>query len=49
MFDQLSRAILFSKNDLRGDYHQIRIYLGDGWKTAFKTRDNHNKLQQRKV
>ena len=48
MLDQLSRVVMFSKIDMRGDYHQILIRLGDGWKTTFKTRDDHSKLQQRK-
>ena len=43
-----SGTIVFSKIDLRGDFHQIKIRLGDGWKTIFRTRDDHRKLQQRK-
>ena len=46
MLDQLSGAVVFSKIDLRGGYHQIRICLSDGWKIKFKTRDDHSKLQQ---
>ena len=48
MLDELSGAIVFSKIDLRGGYHHIKIRLREGWKTAFKTRDDHSKIQQRK-
>jgi hypothetical protein len=38
LFDQLARSNVFSKTDLRSDYHQIKIQPCDIPKTTFSTR-----------
>lgn len=37
LMDCLGGARYFSKIDLKGGYHQIKIREGDEWKTALKT------------
>ena len=41
LLDQLGRARIFTKIDLRGAYNLVRIKEGDEWKTAFRTRYGH--------
>ena len=41
--DQLGKAKIFTKLDLRGAYNLIRIKEGEEWKIAFRTRYEHYK------
>ena len=38
LMDQLQKARLFTRLDLRSGYHQVRVKEKDVWKSAFKTR-----------
>ena len=38
LIESLSKALIFTKIDLRWEYNNVRIREGDEWKTAFITR-----------
>ncbi|KAJ1128271.1 hypothetical protein NDU88_006650 [Pleurodeles waltl] len=38
LLEQVKRAKIYTKLDLRGAYHLVRMREGDEWKTAFKTK-----------
>ena len=44
LFDQLQGASVFSKIDLRSDYHQLKIKESDVPKIAFKNHCGHYKF-----
>jgi hypothetical protein len=41
--DRLSDTAIYIKLDIRNIYYRIRIYSGDKWKIAFRTRYGHYK------
>ncbi|GJV04623.1 putative reverse transcriptase domain-containing protein [Tanacetum coccineum] len=45
LFDQLQGSSMYSKIDLRSDYHQLRVRDEDSPKTAFRTRYGHYEFQ----
>jgi len=41
LIDRIKNAKYYMKLDLRGAFNQLRVALGDEWKTAFRTHYSH--------
>ena len=47
LLDQVKTAKIYTRLDLRGAYHLVRMREGDEWKTAFKTQDRKSVVRER--